>query len=356
MAGYRADEGLAFMLRYENIAWYENGSVRILDRRCYPAETSFVTCSSHREVARAITDMVTQSAGPYTACGMGMALAAWECRELDPEGRKAYLRAAAGTLSNARPTTSGRMGTICRFCLETAEKAIDRGETGIDTVIRDKVVAMNNERYDRFYSIARHLVEKIPDGGHVLTQCFGETVVGMMLKVCREQGKNISLYCCETRPYFQGSRLTATVCSQMGFDTTVITDNMVGYVMENIGIDVFTCASDVITCDGHVVNKVGTMQIAVLAKRFGVPVYVTGEPDTGHPDRASVTIEMRDGASVLSAMGRPTAAEGVRGIYPAFDITPPELVTGIVTEDGIYRPQDLASFLERRKGIEEVAI
>lgn len=356
MNTYRADEGLAFMLRYENIAWYEDGKVRILDRRCYPLETSFVVCEDHRQVAQAIADMVTQSAGPYTACGMGMALAAYECRRMGAEDRKAYLRSAADTISHARPTTAKRMEAICGFCLEAAEDAIDRGLENVDIIIRDRVVAMNNDRYDCIYRIAGYLADTFPENGHILTQCFGETIVGMMLKVCRQRGKNIKLYCCETRPYFQGSRLTATVCSEMGFDTTVITDNMVGYVMDNIGIDVFTCAADVITCDGHVVNKVGTMQISILAKHFGVPVYVTGEPDLGHPGRDSVTIEMRDPSSVLSAMGTPTAAEGVNAIYPAFDITPPELVTGIVTCEGICAPQDLPAYAESKKGSTEVTV
>jgi methylthioribose-1-phosphate isomerase len=97
----RFDDDLAFMLRYENVAWYENGKVRILDRRIYPTKIEFVTCGTHREVAQAIADMVTQSAGPYTAAGMGMALAAYECRDLGREEMWAYLEKAAHTLSPA---------------------------------------------------------------------------------------------------------------------------------------------------------------------------------------------------------------------------------------------------------------
>ena len=98
----RQDRGLAFMLQYENIAWYENGAVRILDRRVYPGRVEFVTCRRHEEVAQAITDMVTQSAGPYTAAAMGMALAAHECRAMRAEEQLAYLAQAAETISNAR--------------------------------------------------------------------------------------------------------------------------------------------------------------------------------------------------------------------------------------------------------------
>ena len=109
----RADHDLAFMLQYHNIAWYEEGAVRILDRRVYPAKVEFVTCRTHQEVAQAITDMVTQSAGPYTAVPMGMALAAHECRGRTAEQQMEYLRAAAHTISHARPTTSKRMGLLC---------------------------------------------------------------------------------------------------------------------------------------------------------------------------------------------------------------------------------------------------
>ena len=117
----RADKDLAFMLRYENIAWYDNGEVRILDRRVYPARTEFVVCRSHKEVAQAIRDMVTQSAGPFTAAPMGMALAARECRELSEKAQREYLADAADTIANARPTTARRMRALCDECLAAAE-------------------------------------------------------------------------------------------------------------------------------------------------------------------------------------------------------------------------------------------
>ena len=113
----RADAGLAFLLQYENVAWYEAGAVRILDRRVYPTKIEFVTCRDHVAVMQAIRDMVTQSAGPYTAAGMGMALAAWECRGRTREAQLAYLRGAAEGIADARPTTRSRMALICEGCL-----------------------------------------------------------------------------------------------------------------------------------------------------------------------------------------------------------------------------------------------
>ena len=219
---FRADEGLAFLLQYENVAWYDAGEVRILDRRVYPAKTEFVTCRTHGEVAQAIRDMVTQSAGPYTAAAMGMALAAYECREKTEAEQLAFLAAADGTISNARPTTAKRMKLVCDGCLEAAKLALREGRP-VDLAIREHAVNANNRRYSKVNEIAKYLVPLIPAGGTVMTQCFGETIVGMMLKEAKLAGKDFRLFCPETRPYFQGARLTATVCHDMGFDVTVIT-------------------------------------------------------------------------------------------------------------------------------------
>ena len=340
----RADHDLAFMLRYENIAWYENGAVRILDRRIYPAKTEFVTCRTHFEVAQAITDMVTQSCGPFTAAAAGMALAAHECEGRTEYEQLRYLKEAAYTISHARPTTVSRMERITGGCLAAAEIALREGRS-VPDAITEHLIRTNDRRYDRVAQIAVHLVDKIPKDGKVLTQCFGETIVGMMLREAKGRGMALKLFCPETRPYFQGARLTATVCSEMGFDTTVITDNMPAYVMQREKIDVFTCAADAICLDGNVVNKIGTFQIAISANYLGVPFYVTGVPDQGHPDGDSVRIELRDPSFVLQAMGIRTAAQGVKGYYPSFDITPPSLITGIVTDLGIYDPHRLRDYL-----------
>ena len=157
----------------------------------------------------------------------------------------------------------------------------------------------------------------------------------------KQAGKTFRLFCPETRPYFQGARLTATVCHDMGFDVTVITDNMPAFVMEREHVDLFTCAADAICLDGYVVNKVGTLQIAICANHFGIPTFVTGAPDIGHETKDTVKIEMRDPEFTLQAMGVRTAAQGVKGYYPAFDMTPPHLISGIVTDRGVFSPFDL---------------
>ena len=342
----RPDKDLAFMLRYENIAWYEDGAVRILDRRCYPRRVEFVTCRTHGEVAQAIADMVTQSAGPSPAAAMGMALAAYECRGKTEAEQRAFLHAAADRISHARPTTAKRMERVCETMLEAAEAAWRNGAP-VDLAIKARAIEANNSRYEKIGRIATHLVDKFPDDGTILTQCFAETIVGMMLKEAAARGKRLRIFCPETRPYFQGARLTATVCCEMGFDVTVITDNMPAFVMQREHVDVFTSAADAITLDGHVINKVGTFQIAIAAKYLGVPYYVTGVPDTVHRSASDVKIEFRDPSFVLEAMGVKTARDGVKGYYPAFDVTPPELITGVVTDKGILSPYRLSDYGDR---------
>jgi len=341
----REDHGMAFMLQYENVAWYEDGKVRILDRRIYPTKTEFVVCDSHEEVAQAIADMVTQSAGPYTAAGMGMALAAYEARDMAKDKAIEYLEKAAYTLSHARPTTVARMEQVTAGCFEAGKAALEEGKKA-DEAIFNRTIDSLNRRYSTMSTVAKYLVDMFPDKGNVMTQCFAETIVGTMLREAKARNKDIKLFVPETRPYLQGARLTASVGQGQGFDTTVITDNMPALTMSTKGIDVFTSAADLILMDGHVVNKIGTYQIAIAAKYHGVPYFVTGIPDLDHTDVSTVTIEERDPQQVLEARGVQNTLEGVKGYYPAFDITPPHLVSGVVTDKGIYTPYDLNRYLE----------
>lgn len=345
----RADEGVGFLLRYENVAWYEDGAVRILDRRIYPVCKEYVVCRRHEEVARAIADMVTQSGGPYLAAAMGMALAAFEVKHLDGPELIGYLNKAAYTLSHARPTTAAKMERVTARAMDVACREIAAGHAGLALVdaLRQNAIDQIEENYRRYDIIGKLLSDKIPMNGTIMTQCFAETVIGTMLRECRERGNAVKVICPETRPYFQGARLTASVACDMGFDVTVISDNMPGYAMKQKKVDLFTSAADVITVDGHIVNKVGTFQIALAASYWGIPYYVTGTPNPSHPDMSSVVIEERDPALVMDAMGTKTTMDGVRGYYPAFDVTPPKLCDGVVTEKGIFAPMDLKRYFEQ---------
>ena len=332
----RKDAELAFLLQYENVAWYEKGCVRILDRRIYPEKITYVECSSWQEVRQAIADMVTQSAGPYTAAAMGMALAAYQVRHEGAEKQRCFLEEAAQGLAHARPTTANRMGQITAGSLAVAKGALNAGQD----------IVTLNRRYSIMEKVGSYLAELFPHGGGILTQCFGETIVGMMLKAARARNNPVRIICAETRPFLQGARLTASCAADMGFDTTVITDNMVAYMMQQGHVDLFTSAADTITRDGHIANKIGTFQIALLADRFGIPYYVTGIPDADKNDAADIRIEQRNPEEALSCHGVRHTHPAVKGIYPAFDITPPQLISGIVTDKGIYRSQELGAYFD----------
>lgn len=341
----REDYELGFILKYENIAWYEEGMVKILDRRVYPRELRFEICKSHFEVARAIRDMVTQSGGPYQAAAMGMVLASYESRNLGESERLKYLEEAGLTLSTARPTTSKKMFKITNKCINLAKEALAYNKNVEEEILNWTIRALD-DKYRRIGKRADILVDLFPSKGSIMTQCFGEVIVGLMLRKAKEKNKDIKVFCPETRPYFQGARLTASVAKDQGFDVTIITDNMPGYVLDKKNIDLFTSAADVITMDGNVINKIGTFQIALLCDYYNIPYFVTGNPDEAHLDLTSVEIEERDGDFVLEAMGIKTAMDGVKGYYPAFDITPPKLVSGVITDRGLYSPYNLKEFLK----------
>jgi len=336
----RADEGLAFLLRYENVARYEDGVVAILDRRVYPGTTEFVRCADYVEVGQAISNMVTQSGGPWLAAAWGMVSAARDVRGLAEGAAGEKLEDAAQTLIHARPTRVRHMEAHLTRILRVAREALSEGQD-VEAITATYVREILEQRYERARQIAGFTVAVLPDECTILTQCFAETLIGYTLLVAQESKKKISLICPETRPYLQGARLTASVAHDMGVPVTVVTDNMPAHVMSKGKADVFISAADVITLDGHVVNKIGTFQIALAAHYHAIPYYVQGDPTVGNPTISTVTIEERDPEETLHAMGIRTAKEGVSGYYPAFDVTPPHLVSGVVTTKGVLSPYDL---------------
>lgn len=335
-----ADEKLPFLLQFQNVARYEDGRVIILDRRVYPARIEFVDCPSYREVAQAIRAMVTQSYGPWAAAAYGMVSAAREVRGLAPAAARQALEQAAHTLAHARPTTSAGMQAHIAKALAAGLQAL---EAGLDPEAATLAYVENwlESHYRSDRQTARYAVDLLPNPVRILTQCFADTYIGFVLLEAQRAGKQVSLICPETRPYLQGARLTASVARDMDIPVTLITDNMPAYLLSQGLADVFICAADVVTLDGWVVNKIGTFGIALAAHHCNVPFYVTRDPSRSNPTIASVHIEERDPAEVLHAMGVRTAKDGVQGYYPAFDITPPNLVSAVVTSKGVFSPYDL---------------
>ena len=354
----RGDRGMAFLLQFENVAWYEDGKVRILDRRIYPIRTEYVVCETHGQVAQAIADMVTQSGGPYLAAAMGMVLAAYEAKDQRGDDLLAYLTKAAYTLSHARPTTTAKMEKVTDRAIAVARNALAAGCSGQDLVdaMFENAFRQANESYLNYRSMAAYLADLTPKKATVMTQCFAETILGAYFNECLARDYELKIICPETRPYYQGARLTASVAKDMGLDVTVITDNMPGYVLQKKQVDLFTSAADVITMDGYVVNKIGTFQIALAANYWGIPYFVTGVPNQGHPRIDTVPIEERDPALATESMGQRLTMEGVSGYYPAFDITPPKLISGVVTDKGVFAPLNLPAYWNAQRDSKVIMI
>jgi methylthioribose-1-phosphate isomerase len=179
----------------------------------------------------------------------------------------------------------------------------------------------------------------------VLTHCWADQFLIGAVTAAQAAGKSLAFICTETRPYLQGARLTASTLVELGYAPTLITDGMVGTVLAAGEADVLLTAADRVTLDGHVVNKVGTLTAALAARHAGVPYYaMVDHPDPEAPTIDDVVIEQREGAEVLRFAGSPITVPGVRARYPAFDATPPALVTRIVTDRGAFVPDAIAGY------------
>ena len=326
---------------------YENGIVQVLDRRKLPETVTWVPCHTYDEVAQAIIDMVIQGGPPLAyAAGFGMALAARQFKALPPADFKAAMAKAHHRLKNTRPT-AGDIHPLTDTCLQLAYDAADQGEDpeAILAAFVDKQIK-DGDRAARLSG--RHAAGLLQDGDRILTHCFAGAALNYMLYYALQDGKQIELICTETRPYLQGARLTAAQAKEIGVPVTLVTDNMPGYLFYRGMITKYVTAADSISLDGHVSNKIGTFQYAALAHQFGVPFIVLGYdgPDADRPDAASIPIEERDPEEVFYCRGVRTAVEGIKGYYPAFDITPPQFVSVIATERGLFSPWNIKHFFD----------
>ncbi|MCV0394859.1 MAG: hypothetical protein K5872_01495 [Rhizobiaceae bacterium] len=317
----------------------EPGMVRILDRRVFPHSIEFVECPDVESCARAIEEMVTQSAGPGKVAGAALALAAESCADADADKRTAAMTAAADRLLMTRPTNNNIRDVVAAVKASLPEIAgRDDFVEAVDALVRRQWdMRLQNSR--RLGTAAAGLIE---DGDTILTHCWAETSLVDTLAVCIESGKKISVICTETRPYLQGARLTAHSVAEMGLPAMVITDGMAAHAMANGMVSRYMTAADRVTLSGHVFNKVGTFQIATAARALDVPyIAMVLKPDCLAPHPEAVKLEMRDGDESLYCMGQRTATPLAKGWYPAFDITPPDFVTAYATQEGVFQADEL---------------
>lgn len=328
-------------------------AVIVLNRRKYPFQTEYVTLRTVEAVAQAIEDMTVQGGPPLAyVAGLGLAMAA---RDLDASAARqsVYLEQVAKRLLATRPTADD-LNHLVPAALEVAQEALRQGRDPF----QDTLDFVNGE-IERGNQVSRrcgqHAAALIEDGDQILTHCIAGAALCWMLWTAKQQGKTITLVGCETRPYFQGARLTAASAQEMGIDFKLITDGMPAHLMSVGKLDKFICAADRVTLDGHITNKIGTLQHAIAAHHFGKPFYVLGYdgPDPQTQSGADIPIEWRDPVEIFYAKGEEgsvrTAIYNIDGYYPAFDITPPHLISAIVTDRGIFAPAAIWQYFEAGK-------
>lgn len=314
----------------------------ILDRRVFPFEHRWVRCATVEEAARAIEDMVTQSSGPLFAASAGMVLAAREARHLNAQAAAARLRAAGQRLIATRPTNNHIRDAVHAILVVLDGRSLGGDE--LVTAVSRQAAAHGVAYRAHCAALGENAAALLPDGAAILTHCWADLYLTATVDAARRAGKELTFVCTETRPYLQGARLTAATLIEYGYEPTVITDGMIPAVLSDRLASVLLTAADRVTLDGHVVNKVGTLAAALAAQAFGVPFYALVEaPDPQAPHIEDVVIERRDAAEVLHVLGKRSAAEGAAGYYPAFDVTPPGLVTRIVTPNGVFEPSFVAA-------------
>lgn len=347
--GEYQEEVLPLLIRRIGMAEFGGDHVRVLDRRLLPHEEKHVICSSVEEVANAIEDMVIQ--GAFTtaiAAGYGLALALSGRSLSGHQDTAAALGAAAERLSRTRPT-----GLAVRRVVSTAlASAIDAANVSGDVVaaIVSVVDAYSSEIARQALATGRWANSLIPDGAGLLTHCFADRAFLYTLLEARRSGKELHIYCSETRPYLQGARLTAPSILQIGYTPTLVTDGMGGLLMYERRVDMLLTAADRVCMDGTICNKVGTFQFAASAAATGIPYYVLRQsgPDRESLSAADIDVEYRSPKSVVECCGKSTTVDGVEALYPAFDVTPANLVTSIICDRGIYNPTAIATYFDSR--------
>jgi len=300
----------------EPLRW-RGDRLELLDQRALPDKTLYVTCRTAADVATAIRDMVVRGA-PAIGCAAAFGVV------LSRGSSEGY-----AALAKSRPTAVNLF-----WALERMKRAKDL-EAEANAIFAEDLAANR--------SMGKLGAELIPDRARVMTHCNTGALAtaghGTALGVIRSaKDKNVSVIACETRPYLQGARLTAWECVQEGIPCTLITDSMAGHLMSRGEVDVVIVGADRIAANGDVANKIGTYSLAVLARRHGIPFYVAAPLSTFDrtiPDGSRIPIEERPADEVTGYRGTRWAPQGVSVRNPAFDVTPAELITGIICEKAV---------------------
>jgi methylthioribose-1-phosphate isomerase len=332
---------------------WKDGAVRLLDQSRLPEHVEFIDCRDYQTVATAIRELRVRGAPAIgVTAAMGVALGAQDVDTVDYDSFVKAVGTMCDHFAATRPTAVNLFWAIermkqtlvslrARSVIEIKRALIEESQR-----ILDEDIAMNK-------AMGRHGASLIQDGHTILTHCNAGALAtagyGTALGVVRaawEQGKKIRVIADETRPVLQGARLTVWELMQDKIPVTLITDNMAGSLMHQGLIHLCVVGADRIAANGDVANKIGTYSVAVLARAHHIPFYVAAPYSTidlATPSGDHITIEQRRPEEVTSIFNGPMIApKGVTVFNPAFDVTPAELITAIITERGIFKPHELA--------------
>ena len=327
----------------ETLRWNKD-CLEMIDQRILPAEFKYVSYTTANQVANGIRDMVVRGA-PAIGCAAayGVALAALNLQDTSNDKFSKGMKEAFKVLAQSRPTAINLFWAIDRMRNKMNE--FQGSSKEIASFLLDEAHEIKREDIETNRKIGSNGATLLADGARVLTHCNAGALAtaghGTALGVFRsaiEAGKKISVIADETRPFLQGARLTAWEMVQENIPVTLISDNMSGHLMSHGEIDAIVVGTDRVASNGDVANKIGTYMVAVLAKRHNIPFYVAcplSTIDRSIESGKDIPIEERPTEEITGYRDCQWAAKGVEVRNPAFDVTPAELVTGIITEKGV---------------------
>ncbi|MGA2622414.1 MAG: S-methyl-5-thioribose-1-phosphate isomerase [Bacteroidota bacterium] len=329
----------------KSIEWL-GSSVRFIDQAKLPLEEAYITTDDYSVLAEAIRTLKIRGAPAIgIAAAYAVALASLKFTDSDVRAFRSHVRKAMDELASTRPTAVNLSWALNRM-QQVAGRATTVVE-GRDELVQE-AISIHREDADKCRRIGEHGLALIPPRASILTYCNtgalatgGEGTALSIITTAHRCARVIRVFACETRPALQGARLTTWELMRAGIEVTLITDNAAASLMQQKKIDLIIVGADRIAANGDTANKIGTYNLAVLARYHGIPLYVAAPTSTIDASMASgeeIPLEQRSGWEVAEVFGKQIAPAGVQTLSPAFDVTPSELISVIITEDGIYRP------------------
>ena len=297
----------------------------VLDETLLPQKMHYIKIKNVAEAVKIIRDMKTRAFGQFlVVLNTFLLVLLTENKCWREEGLLEQIKTAAQALNNSRPTFP--FSEVTSMVVGWVQKAFDEDRDIRSFVTRNILGYLAGIRVRRLERV-KQIAAVIQNGDKVLTHCNVSGELAMAAHLCKTQKKKVKFFATETRPYFQGSKLTCWELKKAGADVTLVADNAVGYLLKNNIIDRIIVGSDRSCANGDIANKIGTYQIAVLAKEFGVPLYALTQPSNKTKTGKDIPIEIRNENELLNFEGKRIAPKCVRGFYPGFDVIPHELIT-----------------------------